>query len=1455
MKYFPLSQAQKRIWYSQKKHRGVSLYNIGGTVQISGIVNLAVLKSSIESVYWSNEALRLQFCEEENEVLQYITENNLYIDEIDFSIMDNSEAVFAEWCKEQAGKPFHMMNERLCYFAVFRLNADTMGYFIKIHHILADGWSIKLLTDQVKMAYEQIIHGGKEKLECKPSYLNYVKQEEQYLVSKTCKTAGNYWKKMFWPLPEQSQKSIRVEDIQGNRKTFFFEEDIQKKLEEYLKKNNLSVHSFFLCVAIIYEYKVSGSEDIVLGTPLLGRSGRIERQTFGTFTNTMPFRYNIQRDETVQIMLKSVAAKMHEIFRYQKFPYNFLQNELELNRNGIDSLYCTCINYYNTEICSDIDGLQATNTEFYNGYQDYPLQIIVRKWNGLKYQVDFDYQQKKYSAEQIENIFKIYKVLMSQILINDSAKIKDILLVDFEQKNRLLYKYNETCRTYPKSKTIIDLFGLSIKKYPSRIAISKGNIKLNYAEFGDMVNTMAHALRNNGVQPEDHVIIAPEYTINSIAAILSILKCGAVYIPLDLKAPKERKRRIIERVKPKCILTENEEFDDNTLIINISDLCQGNSALKEINYSDAQKLAYILFTSGTTGMPKGVMVKNYNLVNYLVWAENTYIKKDKEVFPLFSSFAFDFSLTSIFLPLVTGNELRLYENSRKTNILKEILEEGIVSIIKMTPSQVPLMKGVERKDSKLHTIIFGGEELRSKVCQELIHDYGNGICIYNEYGPTEATVGCMIYRYKSEDTELTVPIGQPINNVQIYVLDKDRKPLPPNIIGEIYIGGEGVAAGYFESEDETRRSFIKDDIRGEGTLYKSGDLAFHDADNNVIFCGRIDRQAKIRGYRIELYEIERCILSSGLVNECYVDIVDRGENKELCVYAAGMAENKKQDLINYLSLFLPDYMVPNLFVLLKEFPINDNGKIDVKQLSYSAESVQEKAFKGGIVYKILLDNIKALIPENLFSPDKNFYEMGGDSIKAILLSSRLFEEGYILSVTDILSHPELEEMSLLLQKKVSSIYKQGIASGPIYSTGMINWFLQKKFSKSGHYNFSLFLEWKQNLPFSAVNECFVYMIRHHDGLRINVKPNMERLFYNNEHLKRKKVLETIDCVNENISIEKIIKEKTSSEFNLCNDLLIRPYLIITKTKKFFYILIHHLISDGFSVRIFMDDFQKLLLQASNKEKKHLAEKTLSYKEYARLRKKNEIFDGKVKEKNENDDYMVRNIDFCNYGNTKLDKLTLNRKKTNALLETASDKFGVNAEELLFFIIIIAYCNTLRKKDLLIDIERHGRDVVSEIDVSRTIGWFTMIHCFEIHVLSSDIHGQLKEVKEQIRYLLKKEQNHFQSRGEVRFNYLGDFLCSKADMFSMKQNWLKEDVDTQNEFAYIVDVNIYVWNGKLNISVRYRKNCMQMKKFIENINVLLLEIFRACTNENKYEYSPSDFDMVELSQEDVDRLTQ
>lgn len=1455
MKYFPLSQAQKRIWYSQKRHRSVSLYNIGGTVQISGAVNLAVLKSAIESVYWSNEALRLQFCEKGNEVLQYITENTPCIDVIDFSLMDNQETVFAEWCKEQAGKPFDMMNERLCYFAVFRLNANTMGYFIKIHHILADGWSIKLLTDQVKIAYEQIVRGEKGKLECKPSYLNYVKQEEQYLISEACKTAGDYWKRMFCPLPEQSQQNIRVEDIRGNRKTFFFEEDMQKKLEEYLKKNNLSIHSFFLCIAIIYEYKVSGSEDIVLGAPLLGRSGRVERQTFGTFTNTMPFRYNIQRDETAHIMLKAVAARMHEIFRYQKFPYNFLQNELELNRNGFDSLYHTCINYYNTVISSDLDGLQATNTEFYNGYQDYPLQIIIRQWNGLKYQVDFDYQQKRYSLEQIENIFKIYKVLISQILINDNIKIKDMLLVDLEQKNRFLYKYNETCSMYPKSKTVIDLFCLSIKKYPNRIAISKGNIKLSYAEFGNIVNTMAHALRNKGVQPEDKVIIVPEYTINSIAAILGILKCGAVYIPLDLKVPEERKRIIIERVKPKCILTENEEFNDNSLIINISDLFQGNNTLKDINYSDAQKLAYILFTSGTTGMPKGVMVKNYNLVNYLVWAENTYIKKDKEVFPLFSSFAFDFSLTSIFLPLITGNELRLYENNKNANILKEILEEGIVSIIKITPSQVPLMKGIEKKDTKLHTIIFGGEELKSKVCQELTYEYGNDICIFNEYGPTETTVGCMIYRYKSEDAGLTVPIGQPINNVQIYVLDKDRKPLPPNIVGEIYIGGEGVAAGYFDSEDETKKSFFKDDIRGEGTLYKSGDLAFRDADNNVIFCGRIDRQAKIRGYRIELYEIEKCILSSGFVNECYVDIVDRGGSKELCVYVTGMKENKKQDLIHYLSLYLPDYMIPNLFVLLKEFPVNENGKVDVKQLSYSAEGFQEKSFKGGMEYKILLDNIKAIIPEKLFSSDRNFYEMGGDSIKAILLSSRLFEEGYILSVTDILSHPELEEMSMFLQKKVSSMCKQGTMSGTIYSTGMINWFFQKKFSKSGHYNFSLFLEWKQNLPYSVVNECFVYLIKHHDGLRINVKQDIDKLFYNNEHLKRKKVLEIIDCVNENISIEKIIKEKTNSEFDLYNDLLIRPYLIITKTKKVFYILIHHLISDGFSVRIFMDDFQKLLLQASGKEEKHLAEKTFSYKEYARLRKKNEIIYRKVKEKNENHDYMVKNIDFCNYGNTKLDKLSLNRTQTNILLETASDQFGVNTEELLLFIIIMAYCNTMRKKDLLIDIERHGRDAVSEIDVNRTIGWFTMIHCFEIHILSDDINGQLKEVKEQIRYLLKKEQNHFQSRGDVRFNYLGDFLCSKADIFSMKQNWLKEDVDVKNQFDYIVDVNIYVWNGKMNISVRYRKNCMQMRKFIENTNVLLLEIFRACASENKYKYSPSDFDMVELSQDDVDRLTQ
>lgn len=1448
MELFSLSQAQMRIWYSQKKYKEFPLYNIGGTVEIMGTPDFKLLRCAIEHVYWNNTALHLRLCERDNHVKQYVSNEKIFVDMVDFSAREVPEKAFLEWCEKQIAEPFRMTAECLCYFAVFKVNEKRSGYFIKMHHILADGWSVKLLTDQVKAAYEQLVHGRKVEGLPKPSYLEYVKHEEQYLISEAFKIAKEYWKSRVCSLPESTWKDIEIEDIRGNRKTFFLNNEMQKKVMEYLKKTQLSIHTFFIGIMLIYEYKRSGRESTVLGIPLLGRTGRVERQTFGTFTNTMPYRYDVHQNETVYSMMKRIAISMHNSFKHQKYPYNLLQRELEPAEKRGGSLYHTCINYYNTVISTEIDGLKAINTEYYNGYQDYLLQIIIRHWNESNLQLDFDYQKKMYTDQEIEDMFQMFEILIDQVLYNDQTPIKGLLLVNYKERNRLLFECNQTQNRYPYTKSVIDLFCEAAEKYPNQVAITKGQEYIYYSELNLLSDKVAQSLLKWGICSGNRVVVIPEYTIESIAVILGIMKCEAVYIPLDIQAPKERIEMIVEKTEAKCLIVGNRKLATKVKVFCIADLLHGSSVETKITWSRTQKIAYTIYTSGSTGIPKGVQVTHRNLVNYLYWAAKTYIKLEKEVFPLFSSFAFDFTVTSMFLPLVTGNEIRLYDSKEHINVLKNILEEGRATILKITPSQVSLINDAIRKSSTLHTIIFGGEELRTEICKELRCRYGKDVNIYNEYGPTETTVGCMTYKYSDENNSLSVPIGKPIDNTQVYVLDKDKNPQPINMVGEIYVGGDGVAAGYHDSAVETKKSFIKDTIRGSGILYKTGDLAFRNSENNLVYCGRIDRQIKIRGYRVELREIEERILRSGFVKQVYVkSVVMHEETNALCAYIVGMKEDDESKLKKYLSEFLPEYMIPIFYILIEQFPMNENGKLDAVNLPYPAKKSKAAAFQPKKEFILLVEAMKAVLSESVFSSDKNFYEMGGDSIKAILVSSYLYEKGYNLSSGDILTHPSLFQMAEYISERPTVICKQGMAKGYIEETYMVSWFLNRGFVQAGYYNQSILLEWKQPSSFSFLDQVMRQLIRHHDGLRMNIDKERKKLFYNNRHLKERRILNLIKVSDREFSLEKIIEQKTNPTFDVCTDLLFRPYLILSGNQKYIYIILHHLITDSISMRILLEDLTQLFMQQSDMENFCLPKKTSSYQEYAQMYSK------AFPAISNNVDILVQKErrSFCRYKETKIDYFYISEEQTAILCGRANEPYLTKPQELLMAAVGITLAKLLGRTSILVEVENHGRDLIKEVNINRTIGWFTFTNLVELEIVSEDIDRQLGKVKDQIRRYLKKENRIFQTGGDIRFNYLGEFKEYENEVFALKNIMLSENVGPENQFDYLVDFNAFLWKNRMYIHVRHISEIKDFSIIMQNMLQKILEVCEE--KQNMRVYTPGDFDLVDLTPEELDLL--
>jgi len=1465
---FPLSNAQKRIWYAEKMYRNSSLFNIGGSVKIYGNVDIYALKKAICEMIEDNEALRFRFIEKDGEPMQYICSDIGNIDYMDFSMKEDSYGDYDKWCAKNAAEPF-IMTDQMYYFTVFRITDNEMGYFIKIHHIVADGWSMKLLTEQVINNYERIIYNREKSLTGFPSYTDYIFNENQYLSSEKLIEEKKYWLNMFNDLPDVSFQFGK--ELKGERKTFIINDHFHECIKKYIDQKNISLNIFFIGVYLIYSYKKRGERDIVIGMPLLGRKGKKDRQTLGTFVNTMPFRYKIDPNMSVNEMFSALLKELRRSYLCQMYPYNFLREDLKLNENNIEKLFDVCINYYNTVLNQEIDGYAIENTEFYSHEQEFALQIIIRCWQDNKLQLDFDYQLSSFTEKQIDDMYHQMLLVIEQI-INSESKMKDIVLINEEDKQKFLFDFNNTKKEYDFNKTWLDLFEDMAKKNPDKTAVSDDHRWLTYGELDSVSNGFAQYLQIVGMNKDDIAAVILEHNLYSVATITAIMKCGAVYLPVDVNSPIDRMREILKDSGAKFLLAKNRPDGFDGVFISLEELPL-NRESERVNLSKPSELAYIIYTSGSTGTPKGVMVSHKNIMNYLYWSKDMYIENENEVFALFSSFAFDFTMTSILLPLISGGEIRIYSGGENTNIFKKILEENRVTIAKITPSHIPLINDVKTNSMSTKSFIVGGEDLKTESSKKLFEQYEKNINIYNEYGPTETTVGCMIHRYNYLcDISVSTPIGKPINNTQIYLLDKDLKPVPYDTLSEIYISGESVSNGYIGREEETKERFITDpNINGE-IIYKTGDMAYRNENGDIVYVGRYDNEIKIRGNRVNLKEIEKKALSSGFISDVTIKMIENTDSnsRQLCLYVIENDNYVKESFKEYLINNLPNYMIPQFIIPMSMFPLTVNGKIDKNKLPkpiINAEEHIKSQDKNKL--DVLLNAIYDVIAEKCVSGNDNFYAIGGDSIKAIQISSRLVERGYELSVRDILTNPIIDNMAEYIKEKNSVVNNQSVCLGVIEKTPIMEWFFEQNFKFSGYYDQSIIFELSQQITKDDIELAFYELINHHDILRLNYDKKEKRLFYNNSHLCSRPQTENIDfSIYEWEDYSEKILSSLNKEFNIEKDLLLKLFLIQTKDSKYLCATAHHLIMDSVSWRIIIDDLVALLSQIKAGLKINLPNKTSSYQNYAeeyiRWAKKQEI-DKNHWEKiiNEAMGVCFKAKKIC-YSQTRSSQFLLSTETTSNLMTKANEPYNTKTNELLMIALCQAVYDFFLLKEITIEVESHGRDIISNTDVSRTVGWFTNAFPVCLHIDSEDLKNQITSLKEQLikatnrgyeygilRYINKDISS---DKKKIRFNFLGEYVEKKNDFLSVKQIILDDDISADNEYPFLFEINIVVVDKRLFVKAVYpNEMCEQFEKFLDCYKDRIIKIVENCMSAKERIYTPSDFELVDLTQEELDSL--
>jgi amino acid adenylation domain-containing protein/thioester reductase-like protein len=906
---------------------------------------------------------------------------------------------------------FTTFNAKQYRFTLFTLNGHT-GILFCASHLIADAWTFSLIAKQAYEYYQQLLCNTDPKIS-NLSYLDIVQSQFTYLNSEKYKLDEVFWNEMYplppTPSPIKIALSSEVSPVSG-RYTTTLTPEFSQAAQAFCRQHNFSPAIIFEAAVCAYLSRINEENtDVTIGVLILNRATRAEKQTAGMFISTLPLTVALTHTDSMLNLCTHISQMHRKIFRHQKYPYSEILKSVRKHGTVTGNLYDIMVSYQNAKI-----GIPARTQWYSNGYCEIPVEIhIDDRENTNALTLTIDYQTALFDKEEILLLLKRIEEILRQTFSDPQIALESIDILSPEERQLVLYDYNNSSATYPKDKCIHELFVAQSRRTPHGVAMVYKDQSYSYQQLDQMSNSVAHFLRSQGVVKNDVVAILLSRGPELIPSILGILKAGAAYLPIDISYPEERINFMISDSGAKFCITETAF---NNAISYYSS--------EETHWTvDITQMCYSIYTSGSTGTPKMVGITHSNLLYYVYNLANTY-RGSNIVMPLFTNHCVDLTVTSIFFPLVTGGTVYVYNEDLLTD-LDNIVNNNNITIIKLTPTHMQAMNSftIGRTMSNVHHLIVGGENLSAYDVKNFLQKFGEHILVHNEYGPTETTVGCGDYIFNQNVDKTFVPIGHPLQNVSLYVLDKKRRPLPIGAAGELCISGDGVGLGYINSQELTAEKFIPNPFSPGKVMYCSSDLARWRGDGELEYLGRMDTQVKLRGLRIELGEIENLMNHiPGIKMSAAAVQSDQSSRQYLVGYYTANTPIEESTLRQQLSQKLPLYMIPNYFVHLDEMPIASSGKINRKMLpipDFSAQHLDYIAPETPIEKKLctILKDLFGLQRE--IGVTENFFEVGGDSLRAIEYVTLAHGQGIELALQNIFDYPTVRQLSLQMEKGVS----------------------------------------------------------------------------------------------------------------------------------------------------------------------------------------------------------------------------------------------------------------------------------------------------------------------------------------------------------------------------------------------------------------------------------------------------
>jgi amino acid adenylation domain-containing protein len=1056
----PLSFAQQRLWFIDQLQPGSGAYNLPTAVRLTGQLNLEVTERTFAEVVRRHEALRTTFAAPDGQPVQVVHEaEGFAIPVTDLSAVpegEREERVRALALAE-AQRPFDLQSGPLLRVSLLRLGeADHVALFT-MHHIVSDGWSMGILVREVATLYGAYVRGEESPLpELAVQYGDFAAWQREWLQGAVLERQLSYWKERLRGAPaalelptDRARPTVLTQ--RGAQHGFRLSQELSRGLQELSRREGVTLFMVLLAAFAVLLKRYTGRQDVVVGTPIAGRNRGEVEGLIGFFVNTLVLRTDLSGDPTFRELLERVKEVALGAYAHQDLPFEKLVEELQPERSlahtPLFQVMLVLQNAPGGEV--ELPGLKLTplgggsgesgRGAIEGGTAKFELTLtVVETREGLRGAVN--YNRDLFDGTTIERLMGHWSRVLEAVAGDATQRLSQLPLLSRAERQELLVGWNETASDYEREQSVVARFEQQVERTAAAVALEYGTAQLSYGELNERANQLAHYLRGRGVGAETLVGVYLERSVELVVALLAVVKAGGAYVPLDPQYPAERLSFILRETKAAVVLTQASLAgalpESTALRICVDQQAaefQGESGANLAQAVAREQLVYVLYTSGSTGRPKGVAVTHGGLVNYLQWAGERYLRGGQGA-PLHSSIGFDLTVTSLYLPLLNGERVLLLAEEQGLEGLRETLgQQPDFSLVKLTPAHLQLLSEQVSGAEVQHwarTLVIGGEALTAEQVS-FWRTRAPQVRLLNEYGPTETVVGCAVYEVTAATTSSgAIPIGRPIANTELYLLDEELAVVPVGAVGELYIGGEGVARGYLGQPELTAERFVPHPFATEGgeRVYRTGDLARYRVNGELEFLGRADQQVKVRGYRIELGEVEAVLRSHEGVQEAVVVVRESAGDKRLVGYVvsvAGETVNSGQ-LREWLRQRLPDYMVPSLFVPLAELPLTPNGKVDRQALpdpEFGAALDNFVAPRDSVEMELAQIWSEVLSVEEVGVRD-DFFDLGGHSMIATRMMYRIEQVfGRKIPLAALFESPTVEHLATLLREQTETQFQ------------------------------------------------------------------------------------------------------------------------------------------------------------------------------------------------------------------------------------------------------------------------------------------------------------------------------------------------------------------------------------------------------------------------------------------------